>query len=98
MEFYSREQRKFFRHYLDSNKQCELCASQATDVHHRLDRRDGGDDGLRNLQALCHSCHMRITSRRTYARTRRPPKIDPLTGIYRGYGKTRTGREVTTRS
>lgn len=37
---------------------------RATDVHHRIDRRDGGSDDWSNLQALCHRCHSRETMAR----------------------------------
>ena len=37
---------------------CRRCGAAATDVDHI----DGGDDhSLGNLQALCHSCHMKKT-------------------------------------
>jgi 5-methylcytosine-specific restriction protein A len=38
------------------------CGEIATDVHHIQDIEQGGDPYSRaNLQALCHSCHSRIT-------------------------------------
>ena len=42
---------------------CELCGEPATEVHHIVSIRDDWSKRLvySNLQALCHSCHMRIT-------------------------------------
>lgn len=34
----------------------------ATDVHHKIARRDGGADVADNLEPLCHSCHSQITA------------------------------------
>lgn len=34
----------------------------ATDVHHKIPKRDGGSDDADNLEPLCHSCHSRITA------------------------------------
>lgn len=46
---------------------CAECArngrmSLATDVHHKIPKRDGGSDDVDNLEPLCHSCHSRITA------------------------------------
>jgi 5-methylcytosine-specific restriction protein A len=35
----------------------------ATDVHHKIAKRDGGLDTAENLEPLCHSCHSRITGK-----------------------------------
>lgn len=43
---------------------CELCKAPATDVHHRVDRRKGGNNTTENLCSLCHRCHSRETARR----------------------------------
>lgn len=41
---------------------CDECRAVATDVHHRVDLEEGGAPfDMDNLQALCHSCHSRIT-------------------------------------
>ena len=53
--------------YLRANPLCDLCkdsgkVSEATDVHHKVARRDGGSDSFDNLQALCHACHSRLTA------------------------------------
>lgn len=40
---------------------CE-CGELTTDVHHKVDIADGGDPWApENLEALCHSCHSRLT-------------------------------------
>lgn len=53
--------------YLRSHPLCVMCeregrVSIATDVHHKIKRRDGGPDTESNLEALCHECHSRITA------------------------------------
>ena len=52
--------------FLRANPLCVLCESQdfvtaATDVHHITAKRDGGADEWDNLEALCHSCHSKLT-------------------------------------
>lgn len=52
---------------LAENPLCAECARRgvvtpATDVHHVVARRLGGEDELDNLQSLCHACHSRITA------------------------------------
>jgi len=52
--------------FLREHPLCDLCAvdglvKAATDVHHLAPKREGGTDEESNLQALCHSCHSRIT-------------------------------------
>ena len=87
---------QYVRPYLDSHSQCEVCSRPAVDIHHRIDRRHGGNDEWRNLQALCRSCHSRITAYRMHAirPSARKLIIDPVTGIYRKYGNSRTGRKT----
>lgn len=56
--------------FLRAHPLCEICEEAglvvaATDVHHKLAKRDGGKDEWDNLQALCHSCHSRITNAET---------------------------------
>lgn len=53
--------------FLRANPLCVMCevaglVVPATDVHHVIAKRDGGTDEENNLQALCHSCHSRITN------------------------------------
>jgi 5-methylcytosine-specific restriction protein A len=36
--------------------------TEATDVHHLIPKRDGGCDEESNLEALCHSCHSKVTN------------------------------------
>ena len=41
---------------------CEECRTEAaSEVHHIVAKRDGGDDGFENLQSLCKPCHSRKT-------------------------------------
>lgn len=47
------------------------CGEIATDVHHRVDLKDGGDPwDFGNLEALCHACHAAITANRMNKRDR----------------------------
>jgi len=50
--------------YLRSHPICEEpgCGQAATDVHHRVAKRDGGLDQFKNLEALCHSHHSKRTA------------------------------------
>jgi 5-methylcytosine-specific restriction enzyme A len=53
--------------YLRAHPLCADCLDRgavtpATDVHHVIPRRDGGEDVESNLRALCHSCHSKVTS------------------------------------
>lgn len=53
--------------FLQVHPLCEDCASQgrvtpATDVHHMVAKRDGGEDIEDNLLALCHACHSKRTA------------------------------------
>jgi len=46
---------------------CEECQKYgkivpATDVHHIVAKRDGGEDSEENFQSLCHSCHSKKTA------------------------------------
>lgn len=64
---YDRRWRRLRSMVLASDPLCAECArrglvSMATDVHHVIAKRDGGQDTLDNLEPLCHSCHSRITA------------------------------------
>ena len=53
---------------LNASPLCAECDRQgrvtpATDVHHKVKRRDGGPDTFENLEPLCHACHSAITAR-----------------------------------
>ena len=54
---------KLRRMFLRRNPVCDECWRVATEVHHRLAKRDGGADDFENLQALCKQCHSRKTGR-----------------------------------
>ncbi len=53
--------RKFI--FADRNKECELCGANGTDedvsleVHHRVQKADGGTNHPENLLLLCQKCH-----------------------------------------
>ena len=51
--------------YLMKHPVCEdaTCGEVATQVHHMVSMRKGGSHNETNLQALCASCHSKITSR-----------------------------------
>ena len=38
---------------------CEVCHTQAFDIHHIVFRSQGGGDEAENLVALCRRCHNR---------------------------------------
>jgi 5-methylcytosine-specific restriction endonuclease McrA len=39
---------------------CEVCGSQAIDIHHIQPRSRGGNDTIENLMALCRDCHHEV--------------------------------------
>ena len=50
--------------------QCKSCgkvcvARREAHVDHIVDKKDGGEDSLENLQTLCHSCHSKKTILKT---------------------------------
>jgi 5-methylcytosine-specific restriction protein A len=58
--------RSYRNAYIQQHPLCELCEQQgrlrpAEEVHHKLPLSDGGTHDWENLQALCKSCHSRIT-------------------------------------
>lgn len=65
---YGRRWRTVRAMYLRQHPVCDEClrygrVKSATDVHHKIPKRDGGTDEDGNLQALCHECHSRITGK-----------------------------------
>lgn len=63
---YGRRWRKVRAMVLGQHPVCAECERQgrvtlATDVHHKIAKRDGGLDTFDNLEPLCHRCHSRIT-------------------------------------
>lgn len=64
---YGHRWRKLRLMFLRANPLCAQCQADgrvaaATDVHHIQAKRDGGADAWDNLEALCHSCHSRVTA------------------------------------
>ena len=56
------------RKQIVENPLCERCGRIATDVHHRVDLRDGGDPSASaNLASLCHECHAKVGRERQVA-------------------------------
>lgn len=54
--------------FLRANPVCADCerlgqVTEATEVHHKLAKRDGGRDEWDNLEALCKPCHSKRTMR-----------------------------------
>jgi len=60
---YDARWRKRRRWYLRHHPFCTLCHTPATDIHHIVSLAAGGRDNEENLQALCHSCHSRLTAK-----------------------------------
>jgi 5-methylcytosine-specific restriction enzyme A len=62
---YDHRWRRFRARFLSKHSTCELCGKPATDPHHLDGLGPKGPRGFdeTNLQALCHSCHSRLTSR-----------------------------------
>lgn len=54
----ARNQRDNDGHCQAQFEQCEVVAVQ---VHHIIERTDGGGDDPRNLMAVCDACHTRLT-------------------------------------
>lgn len=50
----------------DNDGQCQAvlegCLGGATQVHHVIERIDGGTDDDENLMAVCEVCHYRLTT------------------------------------
>ena len=45
---------------------CKRCGGMATDIHHRMRRREGGH-GVQNLIGLCRGCHNWVHAHPTVA-------------------------------
>ena len=65
-KIYNRRWRTTRSLYISKHPLCELCEAAgrltpATEVHHKIPVEDGGSHAEDNLQALCKSCHSRIT-------------------------------------
>jgi len=58
-----------FNYALDDFIACEVCGSQAVDIHHLERRGMGGtkkSDQIENLVALCRSCHIKYGDKKEY--------------------------------
>ena len=67
-KIYGRRWRTIRNLYIARHPLCELCEAAgrlipATEVHHKIPIDDGGTHADDNLQALCKSCHSRLTLR-----------------------------------
>ena len=40
-------------------RECAHCKGKATELHHIIPRRMGGDNRLSNIVPLCHECHLK---------------------------------------
>jgi 5-methylcytosine-specific restriction protein A len=60
---YGRKWRRVRDRFIQAHPTCDLCDAPAADVHHRDHRSptEGGANEWSNLQALCRSCHRRLT-------------------------------------
>lgn len=81
-----------------SDKPCQVCGGQSTDLHHILSRDgDGtwprGDDYRSNLAALCRECHQLITERDMATRAALRAALDwkQLDYLRRRIGRERVG-------
>ena len=63
---YGREWKRIRAMFIDGHPFCEICLkdnkfTHTEEVHHILPLSKGGTHSFGNLQALCKSCHSRIT-------------------------------------
>lgn len=45
---------------------CFYCGELAEEFHHIVPRHMGGDNRLENIVPICHECHMKAHSKRSY--------------------------------
>lgn len=55
----------YFGYGIDDFVPCEACGSEAVDIHH-IENRDGNNDVIDNLIALCRKHHAMAHSSKTY--------------------------------
>ena len=64
-EWSRRQKARLAANERDNNGQCQAvldgCLGVATEVHHVIERADGGGDEAANLAAVCEACHIRLT-------------------------------------
>ena len=59
----------FFGYDVSDFIPCEVCGSQAQDIHHIECRGMGGTkqaDTIQNLQSLCRDCHIKYGDKKDY--------------------------------
>ncbi|HEX4032849.1 MAG TPA: HNH endonuclease [Solirubrobacteraceae bacterium] len=64
----TRRWRETRRRHLHRNPWCYVCGGTATEVHHVIQRVDGGTDHDSNLRSLCKPCHQKQTAAQTRQR------------------------------
>lgn len=71
------------RRQLVENPMCQRCGSRiATDAHHVVDLKDGGDPyASENLASLCHVCHARVGRERQVAGDARAQREKSCGGV-----------------
>lgn len=77
---------RLVRALLWRERECELCGKRkAESAHHAVSRKQGGDDIIENLVALCGDgvrlCHGEVEASRS-ARSRLRPKLRPEVVAY----------------
>jgi 5-methylcytosine-specific restriction protein A len=63
--------------FLATHDVCEFdgdCEMPATEVHHKVDRADGGTSAFDNLEAFCKSHHSKVTAERQVRLVPRNPR------------------------
>lgn len=69
---------------------CFYCGKPAVEYHHIVPRHMGGDNRLENIVPICHECHLKAHSKRSYKRQkewgRKPlPKPDNFNEVINQY-------------